>query len=259
MQNSTQDSAKNVPDMGKTYDEFADAFGKADVLPTWRFVGKLAMGNILAPFLYPGVSFLDFGSASARVEAGVLLPHGVIASDITGVEISPDQVKMAQARIPEAHFLVGNVADPELLESQSASFDVVFSHMVFEHLSDEQLTQACENAHRLLKPGGTFAFVVTHPDKMTNVDGSLVKAYGPFETSAPWGGILHNWRRSVSDSVDTVQAAGFKVESVEEIEFPEEPPAGLSSDDMPIFAENRDKYRKYPAIRLAIVAKKPQQ
>ena len=212
------------------------------------------MENLLRPYFSSDKKFLDFGSASARVEAGVLLPNGVLPENITGVEISPDQVKMAQSRIPEAHFLVGNVADPDLLSGEEGTYDVVFSHMVFEHLDDAQLAAACTNAHRLLKKGGAFAFIVTHPDKMTNLDGSMVTAYGPFKTSAPWGGELDNWRRSVADTVATVRNVGLEVELVEEIQFPTDPPEGIDAESLAIFEVNSKKYRTYPAIRLAIRA-----
>lgn len=245
-------------DMGKVYDEFAKAFGEADKLPTWRYVGKAAMEKVLAPHMKSGVTFLDMGSASARVEAGVLLPGGVEAKDITGVEISPDQVEMAKHRIPGATFIVGNVADPEVLAGHDGKFGVVFSHMVFEHLNDEQLRQTSMNAYRLLKPGGTFAFVVTHPDKMTDLNGDLVQHYGEFETSAPWGGILHNWRRSVADTKRIVESAGFSVESVEDVAFPTEPERGLSPEDLDEFTKSSEKYRRYPAIRLTVSAKKPE-
>ena len=66
---------------------------------------------------------------------------GVRPEDITGVEISPDQVVMAHERIPAATFVVGDISDASLLTEKSGTFDVVFSHMVFEHLSDEQLEQ----------------------------------------------------------------------------------------------------------------------
>lgn len=241
-------------DMGAVYDEFAKAFGEADKLPTWRFVGKPAMEKLLKSDFNPESHFLDFGSASARVEAGVLIPSGVLACNITGVEISPDQVRMAQVRIPDARFVVGNVADPSLLIDESGTYDVVFSHMVFEHLDDPQLAQACENAFRLLKPGGAFAFVVTHPDKMTDVGGNLVTTYGAFETTAPWGGILHNWRRSVEDTHRIVSAAGFEIEFVESIEFPEDAPANLDDESRSEFLAASKKYRRYPAIRLAVRA-----
>lgn len=242
--------------MGTVYDEFSRAFGEADQLPTWRFVGKPAMEKLLRASLGPDARFLDMGSASARVEVGVLIPNGVSPRNITGVEISPEQVGMAKERVPEAHFVVGDVTDTSLLSSQSGTFDVVFSHMVFEHLDDEQLAQACVNAHRLLRPGGTFAFVVTHPDKMTDLNGNLVTTFGAFTTTAPWGGELRNWRRSVEQTVRIVRDAGFSVEQTEEIKFPENPPANLDEASQASFRQASQKYRAYPAIRLAVRAEK---
>ena len=256
MNPNDQNNSSQGPDMGRVYDEFADAFRKADELPTWKYVGKPGMENLLRPYLRPGMTFLDFGSASARVEVGVLLPGGVRPGDITGVEISPDQVAMAQARIPEATFVVGNVADTSLLADRDGTYDVVFSHMVFEHLDDAQLADACRNAYRLLKAGGTFAFIVTHPDKMTDINGNLVKEYGAFETTAPWGGVLHNYRRSVDETIRTKRDAGFDIEITEELKFPQQAPAGLDPRDQAIFAEHAQKYSRYPAIRLAMRSKK---
>lgn len=255
-QSNQVEEKPNAVNMGVVYDDFSKAFRQADQLPTWRFVGKPAMEKLLKSFFNPSARFLDFGSASARVEDGVLIPNGVSASNITGVEISPDQVEMAKVRIPNAHFMVGDITDVSLLSEQSGTYDVVFSHMVFEHLDDAQLALACTNAYRLLKPKGTFAFVVTHPDKMTDIDGNLVQLYGPFKTTAPWGGELHNWRRSVEQTLKIVRDAGFQVELTEEIEFPEKPPEGLDEKSLAEFRESSQKYRKYPATRLAIRATK---
>ncbi|MDO8566968.1 MAG: class I SAM-dependent methyltransferase [bacterium] len=242
--------------MGTVYDRFSKAFGEADQLPTWRFVGKPAMEKLLKASFGPDTRFLDMGSASARVEVGVLIPNGVSPDNITGVEISPEQVEMAKARVPEARFVVGDVTDTSLLSDQAGTFDVVFSHMVFEHLDDDQLARACTNAYRLLKSGGAFAFVVTHPDKMTDLDGNLVTTFGAFTTTAPWGGELHNWRRSVKQTLQIVRDAGFKVENTEEIGFPEDPPTNLDEGSLAVFEQGAQKYRKYPAIRLAIRATK---
>lgn len=236
------------------YDDFAKAFGEADRLATWRFVGKPAMEKLLRTAFGPDKRFLDMGSASARVEVGVLIPNGVSPSNITGVEISPEQVEMAKTRVPGAHFMVGDVTDVSLLSEQTGTFGAVFSHMVFEHLDDEQLARACTNAYRLLKPEGTFAFVVTHPDKMTDLNGNLVTTFGPFITTAPWGGELHNWRRSIEKTLQIVRGAGFKVEQTEEIRFPEDPPASLDEESQVAFQQALGKYRKYPAIRLAVRA-----
>jgi SAM-dependent methyltransferase len=243
-----------APDMGKVYDNFAEKFAEADKLPSWRYVGKPAMERLLSPHMQPGVKFLDLGSASGRVEVGVLLPGGVKPGDITGVEISPEQVAMAKERIPGAKFVVGDISSPNLPEMLGDTFDVVFSHMVFEHVSDEQFAQVCDNVRRLLKPAGIFAFVVTHPDKMTDLNDNLVTHYGAFKTTAPWGGVLDNWRRSVEDTKSLVRKAGFNIGLVEELSFPTEPPANLNSEDLAAFEKSSANYRRYPAIRLALKA-----
>ena len=237
--------------MQRKYDEFAEAFSQSDRLPTWRYVGKVAVERLLKPYLRTGVKFLDLGSGSARVEAEVLLPNGVQAEDITGVEISPEQVRLAKMRIPRAHFIVGDITKITLPPN---AFDVAFSHMVFEHIDDPGLLVACKVARRSLKPNGVFIFVVTHPDKMTHLDGSLVKKYGAFETTAPWGGVLHNWRRSIDQTAEIVQTAGFKIDLTTELPFPKEPPPGLDRGELVIFEEHARKYARYPAIRLAVKA-----
>jgi SAM-dependent methyltransferase len=240
-------------DMAQEYDAFAEDFAKSDRLPSWRFVGKPAMEKVLGEYLRPGVKVLDLGSASARVELGFVLPKGVKPEDITGVEISPDQVEIAKQRIPGANFIVGDITKVELSEG---TFDVAFSHMVFEHLDDAGLLAACKIAYKALKKGGVFGFVVTHPDKMTDLNGKLITTDGAFETTAPWGGVVHNWRRSVEKTVETVRVAGFEVDFAEDFKYPDAPPAGLGAEDLPSFKEGADKYRKYSAIRLGLRARK---
>lgn len=242
--------------MGDVYDQFADAFAEADRLPTWLYAGKPAMQDLFGGLLSATSRYLDLGSASGRVEAGILLPQGVNARNITGVEISPKEVAIARERIPGATFVVGDIADPSLLSHEDGAYDVVFSHMVFEHLDDEQLLQTCANANRLLKGGGTLLFVVTHPEKMTDLEGNLLTTYGRFETTAPWGGVLHNWRRSVGDTRLIVENAGFTIDVCEDVRFPAEAPDGLSAEDRAAFAEAAAKYRRYPAIRLSVKATK---
>jgi SAM-dependent methyltransferase len=243
---------EHTMDMKDRYNGFAEAFRKADQLTTWKYVVKPALEKVLD--LKPGMKVLDLGSASARVEVGVLLPKGVLPQDITGVELSPEQVEMAKVRVPEARFMVGDIANPDLLKGEE--FDVVFSSMVFEHLSDQQFAQVCANAHRLLKPQGQFAFVVTHPDKMRDLQGNYLTHYGAFETSVPWGGVVHNWRRSIEDTIEILSEAGFEITLIEELGYPLEAPQGLSQEDLASFEADAPKYHQDQYIRLAIQAKR---
>ncbi len=248
--------ADTTLDMGETYDRDAELFAEADKLTTWMYVVKSALKKVLAPVLKPGMKILNLGSASARVEAGVLMPGGVLPQDITGVEISPKQVEIARKRIPRATFLVGDISDPALLAGQDGAFDAVTSSMVFEHVSAEQFAQVCANTHRLLKSGGLFAFVATHPDKMKDLDGNYITHYGMFETSFPWGGTGHNWRHKISSITEMMTKAGFKVTLVEELAYPKEPPAGLTPDELAKFTADGERYWKDKYIRYAVQAKR---
>jgi len=252
--NDNQNINDPKTNMGDVYDEFAQKFSEADKLPTWKYVGKPALVKLLKDFFNrKDITFLDMGSASGRVEEHLLLKNGVPAKNITGVEISPDQVEIAKARLPEVNFMVGDITQVVLPDE---SFDVALSHMVFEHLDDEGLLSASKIAFNALKSGGVFAFVVTHPDKMTNLDGSLVEGYGSFITSAPWGGELLNWRRKVEDTSTILKKAGFVIDSVEELKFPE-PTSDIDPEVMEEFMKSYKKYSAYPAIRLAVRATKP--
>lgn len=238
---------KATDNQADAYDEAAEAFAQqSENLPTWVHIGRPAMIAMLAPFFNrDDVTMLDLGSASGRVER-FLIDNGITPSNITGIEISPEQVGMAQRRFPEINFQVGDVSTVELPEN---NFDVAISHMVFEHLNDEQLLATFVNTHRALKPEGTFAFVVTHPDKITASDGITEK--GAFVTSAPWGGELVNYFRFVPDFVAALEQAGFTNIEVSHHPIPEVANAeGLSQQDY-------EHYAPYGNVRLAIKATKP--
>ncbi|MDP3880710.1 MAG: class I SAM-dependent methyltransferase [bacterium] len=241
-------------DMGDVYDNFAEAFSGSDKLPSWEFVGKPTLERLLKEHFNSSDKFLDLGSASARVEVDLLLPNGVPSENITGIEISPKQVEIAKQRVPGADFRVGDITK---LELDPESFDVALSHMVFEHLDDAGLSAVCKTTFEALKPGGEFIFVVTHPDKMTDLEGKLVTEDGPFTTTAPWGGELLNWKRSVERTREILEAAGFEIELTEDVKFPE-PSEDLSEAEKEEYMKHYNYYNsKYPAMRLAVKAIKP--
>jgi SAM-dependent methyltransferase len=224
-------------DMGAVYNRDAELFAKADQLETWRHMGAKAMLELLDEYIKnPNAEFLEFGSASARVP-GLLVKNGVLPKNITGIEISSDQVEIAKQRIPEATFYAGDITTFDL---QEEAYDVVFSHMVFEHLDDQQLLAASRNAYKALKPGGAFAFVVTHPRKMTTLDGNYVEdnvGDGSFDTTSPWGTTIRNYYRTKEKTIQILQEAGFVVELEEDVFFPKE----TEQTDPQAF----EKYRRY--------------
>lgn len=94
------------------------------------------------------------------------------SDDVHGVDIDPAKVREASAILPNIR-----EAPAECLPYPDATFDVLLSHEVLEHVSDDQA--AVREAHRVLKPGGRM--VVFVPNRLY-----------PFETHGIyWRGRYH--------------------------------------------------------------------
>ncbi len=96
---------------------------------------------------------------------------------VHGVDIDEEKVAQASAELPNIR-----VAPAEVLPYPDESFDVVLSHEVIEHVTDDR--QAIVEAVRVLRaaePGGGGRLVIFAPNRLY-----------PFEThGAYWGGRYH--------------------------------------------------------------------
>jgi trans-aconitate methyltransferase len=169
---------------------------------------------------------------------------GIPAKNIDGVELSPEQVKIAQERIPDANFRVGNLATIDLPQNH---YDLVTRHMVDEHLDNETLAQVSKNTLGALKPEGVIVIVFTHPDKITASSG--IKEEGKFETTFPWGAKGWNYFRPIDSYTKILEEAGFAIDSVQGWKISEE--AKEENE------QEYEKYKGYGNVRLAVVAHKP--
>lgn len=120
--------------------------------------------------------------------------------------------------------------------------------MVFEFIDNNGMAKAFRGFNRVLKNGGTLFLVTTHPLKM--VSGRIEDYNKRFwtETSSPWGTSIPNYHRPLCDFIDGVINAGFTIDSVSELQIPEE----ARNED----TEKYEKYSKYGVLRLAIRAHK---
>lgn len=246
-----EEKEKVSKDMAETYDRDAKAFAEqSSQLMTWKFIGSKALDKNLAEFYgRKDIRVLDEGSASGRV-VEYLIQNGIPAENIDGIEISPEQVKIAIAKNLGAHFKVGDLRKDALPEN---TYDVITRHMVDEHLDNQGLLEISQNTFKALKPGGALVVVFTHPDKITASSG--ITKEGWFETTFPWKGPDgkfqkgQNYFRPVEVYTKILQEAGFIIDSIEGLQIPPEAEA-----------ENKDEYKKYKSygnIRLAVKAHKP--
>ena len=240
------DEYENIKDTGLDSVRFISTSWAAEKISEESQTPGLApRGNYTAK----DIQVLDEGSASGRVVEH-LIQNGIPAENISGVEISPEQVKMAEAKNLGAHFKVGDLRKDIL---PANAYNVVTRHMVDEHLDNQGLLEVSKNTFNALKPGGALIVVFTHPEKVTASSG--INKEGWFETTFPWkdpSGKFKkglNYFRPVESYIKILKEAGFLIDSVEDWK--------ISPEAEAVNKEEYEKYKNYGNVRLAVKAHKP--
>lgn len=109
-------------------------------------------GQFFSAYLGPGLSVLDCGCGPGSITLGIA--ERVFPGRVVGIDFGPSQI--ARAAAAAATISQTNVrfqtADCNSIPFDANSFDRVFSHALFEHLSDPVC--ALTELHRVLKPDG---------------------------------------------------------------------------------------------------------
>jgi demethylmenaquinone methyltransferase/2-methoxy-6-polyprenyl-1,4-benzoquinol methylase len=95
----------------------------------------------------PGVHVLDVACGT-----GVLFPDYLKrGATVTGIDISPEMVKVAQSKFPELQVICGDVEAVEF----DQSFDCIMAYNAFPHFPEP--AQLIQHLAKLLKPGGILS------------------------------------------------------------------------------------------------------
>jgi ubiquinone/menaquinone biosynthesis C-methylase UbiE len=111
--------------------------------------------SFVLPLLDRGLEMLDVGCGPGTITQGIA--EYVLPGRVTAIDRDPVQVAHA-SRLAEGReqtnlrFIAGNVYE---LPFAAATFDLVFSHALFEHLSNPR--GALAEIRRVLRPGGLVA------------------------------------------------------------------------------------------------------
>jgi cyclopropane fatty-acyl-phospholipid synthase-like methyltransferase len=141
--------------VGRGYDVMADRFIEwrdrieGDQRARWR--------DELADRLDDGARILELGCGAGVPDTRVLAAR----FRVTGVDISPEQIRRARTNVPDAEFLVGDIT---ALDLQPASYDAVASFYAFNHIPRELLAGLLADIHSWLKPGGLLLTVFATSD-----------------------------------------------------------------------------------------------
>ncbi len=103
-------------------------------------------------------SVLDIGCGGGMPVCSTLARHG----EVTGVDISPVQIRLAQRQVPAGRFLCGDIMAMSFPEGY---FDAVVSFYAIFHLPKEEHEELFTRIHRWLKPQGYFMGTVAREDE----------------------------------------------------------------------------------------------
>lgn len=114
-----------------------------------------AMGDLT------GKVALDYGCGDGRY-ARMLAKLG--AGQVIGVDRSHNMIASAIATDPDSGVQYYELPDNRLAPLSDGSVDIVVANMVFMMSpSKSDLVQSFAEIHRVLRPGGTFIYCITHP------------------------------------------------------------------------------------------------
>jgi ubiquinone/menaquinone biosynthesis C-methylase UbiE len=112
----------------------------------------------------PGDSVLEVGCGTGWL--ALLLAEAGVAS-VTGIDFSPEQIRLAQAAAADAGAagVRFEVATVEQLVDEGRSFDVIVMHAFLHHLSTSEIRDVVDGARKLLSDGGRLVVLepVLHP------------------------------------------------------------------------------------------------
>jgi cyclopropane fatty-acyl-phospholipid synthase-like methyltransferase len=116
----------------------------------------------LAHRLDEGARVLELGCGAGVPDARALAAR----FRVTGVDISPEQIRRARTNVPEAEFFVGDIT---ALDIEPASYDAVASFYAFNHIPRELLAGLLADIHDWLKPAGLMltAFATSDTESWT--------------------------------------------------------------------------------------------
>jgi cyclopropane fatty-acyl-phospholipid synthase-like methyltransferase len=121
---------------------------------------------------------------------------------VTGVDISPVQIDLAQRQVPGGHFLCGDIMGMSFPEGH---FDAVVSFYAIFHLPKEEHRELFTRIHHWLKPKGYFMGTVAMEDE------------APY-TEDDFFGVTMYWSNyGVRDYRQMLEGLGFTLRGMEEL------------------------------------------
>jgi cyclopropane fatty-acyl-phospholipid synthase-like methyltransferase len=177
----------------------------ADRYLAWTVEGptRLAYLDRLLGMLRDGSDVLELGCGAGEPVARRLSER----HRVTGVDLSPEQIARARARVPDADFLIGDMTQ---LVLEPASFDAVVAFYSIIHVPRTQHTDLFQRIASWLRPDGVLLVTMGAGDSPGTVEDE-------------WLGVpMYFSHFDAPTNRSIVQRAGFVIESAEVVEDDED-------------------------------------
>ena len=180
-----------------------------------RVVAKL-LERVDAPPIRPQDVVVEVGCGIGRLTR----PLAAQAARVHAIDVSAEMIaraKQVNPQLPNVDWVLGDGVS--LQPVADASADVVFSHVVFQHIPDPAITLGyVREMGRVLRPGGWAAFQISNdPTIHRRWGGRLERRIRASLGRAPKGQDHPAWLGSAVDLVelrDVASASGLSVERV---------------------------------------------
>lgn len=195
--------------------------GDAGIVPLLELIGDIS-----------GLKVCDLACGQGRLSRE-LAQHG---ATVVGVDIASKLIAIAQKDEAAEPLGISYLVDDaqSLSRLEEATFDGVACHLALMDIPD--LKAVFQAVQRILKPGGWFAFLITHPcfqpphaNWVQAADGKVVREVGSYFEEGFWRsnnpngvrGQVGAYHRRLDTYLNTLTQTGFTLECLIEPEMPE--------------------------------------
>jgi len=192
---------------------YAGDYMEADAYTTWVHEGLAAqrVRDTLREVPISPVRLLDYGCGQGKWVG--LLRSQFPAASVSGVDVSSVAVEKASQKYPECKFAD---FDGERAPFENATFDMVFSFHVLEHVLD--ITATIYDISRLIRPGG-FACIIFPCGNRGSFEERLVRLAKDGRQTSTTGeeifyferGEGHLRRMASADAIQLFEAQGMRL------------------------------------------------
>lgn len=168
--------------------------------------------RFLLPYLNDGTSVLDLGCGPGSITADFAQRVG--NGKVVGIDRGETAIESARAthKRPNLEYVVGDITE---LPFPDDTFDIVYAHQVFVHLSPETQERALKEARRVCKPGGIVGLreaQIDHDTLMYPIDPIIIKLVDTIRHRAVSSGA---YDQAASHMPEIAERVGFQPDAIQ--------------------------------------------